>query len=276
MPLWLALALQGCKPAGQREWRWLSTLAKVPFFPHDAPDTPSYAEFATRAAEVNERRLKSRPKGKAIAVQLPAWSSLLSSPGERLFVGRCEASVALAVFGVDVPSSWSLGSGTAARPVVNAVKAGLLTWQPVGDQAGNNRATCLVETLVHVVNKGRAEEGSAICILAGAEAEWTTRVRHLRDEEVVTGGDASADASQDVPRSQLQVIGFVTSPAPMGAPRTLPSMALCSAAAIWKLRSVQHYEPRRDGGMVHAWLLNSNSTALFPVRLALKVEAMPS
>jgi len=43
-PVWAALSFSGARPAGQLEWRWLSTLAGLPFFPHDFPDTAAYAQ----------------------------------------------------------------------------------------------------------------------------------------------------------------------------------------------------------------------------------------
>jgi hypothetical protein len=69
------------------------------------------------------------------------------------------------------------------------------------------------------------------------------------------------------------VIGYVTSAAPPGAPRAAPSLAACSAAALWRLRAAQHVAERRDRGAVSAWLRNPGGGALFAVRVAMLVEA---
>ena len=81
-----------------------------------------------------------------------------------------------------------------------------------------------------------------------------------------------ARSSNTVSEGQLMPIGSVTSQVPRGAPKSCGSVGLVSAAALWRLRSLQYYRPRRDGGAVLALVRNPRSSAVHPVRLRLLVE----
>jgi hypothetical protein len=63
-PFWLAAAYAGCKPAGQREWRWLHRLQGRPFFPLDFPDTPAYSAAMSQLQQEQLEAAARRPPGK--------------------------------------------------------------------------------------------------------------------------------------------------------------------------------------------------------------------
>jgi len=79
-PFWLAAAYAGCKPAGQREWRWLHTLQGRPCFPWDHPDTAGLAALMAQQQLQRQLALAKRPKAKqmlAAPASPPDWHDLL-------------------------------------------------------------------------------------------------------------------------------------------------------------------------------------------------------
>ena len=162
---------------------------------------------------------------------------------------------------------------------------------------------CLLEAAVFPLKTGMPAEGAAICVVAGWEAEHSQqplqvltarqqrrRQRQLEEQRAAlaeAGGDPAAAlgaaapggaalnpaAAGEVGEQDVQPIGFVLSEAPRGTPRRCGALAAVGAAAAWRLRSLQHWEPARDGGGIRAYLRNPGSAALFPVRLQLAVEA---
>jgi len=285
-PLWLSLVFANCRPAGQREWHWLHTQQGLPFFPHDAPDTRAYADFMEQAAAEELQAAARRPKGKRVAATQarPSWEALaelgvptdaeapiaaasISGAQEAGFlVARSEAAVAAALWGATGVER-VLGQTLAARPVENALVAGSLMWRPRAPPASGARR-CGVEVLVQVVKRGAAASGAEVCVVLGREAEWHTRPCYLSSG----AQQAQHPPEQVVEPASVLTIGYVCSAAPHGMPRIAPSLAVCSAAALWRLRALQHYAPRRDRGAVQAWVRNPGSVALFPVRLSLRIE----
>ncbi len=298
-PLWRALAAAGAAPAGQREWRWAHTLAGAPFFPHDAPDAPAAAAAAARRAAAAAAAAAARPNGRrapAANVAQPDWAALcapspaaadsakgsgaapmeVDAPPQQLepFVARSEAAVAAALWGVEGAAPLAAaGARLAARPVRAALAAGTLRWAPVASAAARPpaAAACLVQARVAPVRRGAPAEGAALVLVDGAGPAGTAPL-HVRgagfaDEEQESFG------AEPIDPARISVIGYVTSPAPPGAPRAAPSLAACSAAALWRLRGAQHVAARRDRGAVSAWLRNPGGGALFAVRVAMLVEA---
>ena len=76
----------------------------------------------------------------------------------------------------------------------------------------------------------------------------------------------------------LQLLGFVTSELPRGAPKGrrggggAGARGAVEAAALWRLRGLQHAPGSRNRGEVAAFVRNPNSTALRAVRLRLLAE----
>lgn len=300
LPVWQCLVFASCRAAGQREWRWLHTLQGAPFFPHDAPDTRAYASLAAQLGAEWQQEMAGRPKGKRVssaALRAPDWQAL-AAPGlldssaaaapsahaagaaiaaeppplDGYFVARSEATVAAALWGV-AHGAQALSPPHAARPVGNALAAGTLRWRP-RQAAPAGAELCLVQALLHPVKRGLVADAAEVCVVLGREADQTTQTCYLQP----AGGQPPAPAGQEPPSTAaidpaaLRTIGFVCSPALHGMPRTAPSLAVCSAAALWRLRALQHYAPRRDRGALHAWLRNPGSAALFPVQLSLPIE----
>jgi hypothetical protein len=63
-PVWAALTFSGARPAGQLEWRWLSALAGLPFFPHDFPDTAAYTQRGEELRDGQRAAAAARPVGR--------------------------------------------------------------------------------------------------------------------------------------------------------------------------------------------------------------------
>jgi len=305
MPVWLALIFNGCRATGQREWRWLHTIDHLPFYPHDAPDTPAYASLMTSVKDEQGRVVKSHPNGKVVSTTLPSWNSLFLSPtadnpdgdvtrlGEealqdgpqgapgtyqyQYIVARNENTMIETLFCCKMRSSSShvLAGRVSARPVATALAEGRLGWRPaLRPWPLPSKERCLVEVLVHLIKRGVAEEWASICLILGEEAESSSVTRYLQDGS--TSQSNPADLTSPVFVNRLQVIGYITSAAPLGVPRNASSFGLCSGSALWSLRSLQYYGPRRDRGEVNAWLKNPRSSALHPIRLSLLVDRMQS
>ena len=296
MPLWLSLIFQGCRATGQREWRWYHTLEHRPFFPIDAVDTPAYSVAMHTLQQQREEVEEKKPKGKKTPLhrqQLlpPPWDSLVvvserssSSGGAKdiVFVVRSESEMLKAVFG-SVGDAHDEQSGSKEKTsssstrrrkrsfVAEALAAGRLQWQPKQQEQQQSNA-CLVQVLVQCIKRGAAENGAAVCVIAGREDESNQQHPcYLRENE-------SPDDAQSpcIDPSSLITIGYVTSAAPAGTGRERPSVAVCAASAFWRLRSLQFSESssssKCDEGTVNGWMLNPGSSALFPVRLSLLVE----
>ena len=79
-PFWLAAAYAGCKPAGQREWRWLAALQGRCCFPWDHPDTAGHAALMARQLLQRQLALAKRPKAKQMLAAPPCppdWHAVL-------------------------------------------------------------------------------------------------------------------------------------------------------------------------------------------------------
>jgi ribonuclease P/MRP protein subunit POP1 len=169
-PFWLAAAYAGCKPVGQREWRWLHALQQAAFFPWDFPDTPAHAALMEQQHALRAAAAARRPRGKrglSAPPPPPPWEQLLTGVGggsgeeeagdglagagpgpggeqaqemdtdggpgaaqPALFVARSYAAMAAALH----CTAGGLASAAAPlpgpRPVAAALRQGLLTWRP--------------------------------------------------------------------------------------------------------------------------------------------------
>ena len=220
-----------------------------------------------------------------------------------IFVARSEESMIRTVFGQTARGDGPVCSGSSARPVFNALASGRLRWAPrhvaVPAPAPNSSSLeessplCLVQTQVEIIKRGTISDGAMICVIRGEEAERSSLPKYItiignRVDAAATNVETQdyeqpeecsleqieifEETHADLPAEKIIPIGFITSSAPSGTGRTSVSLAACSAAAFWRLRSLQYYEPLRDRGTVHAWIVNPGSTAVFPVRLSLQVE----
>ncbi|PSC67809.1 ribonucleases P MRP subunit POP1 [Micractinium conductrix] len=195
--------------------------------------------------------------------------------------------------------SSSSGSGAGAGSGASPSGSGLLQWRPKQEQqlagapgpaaaagaADGSGATpasslCLLESAVFPLKTGAPAEGAAICVVAGWEVGHsrqplqvlTARQQRRRQRQLEEQRAALAEAAAEVGEQDVQPIGFVLAEAPRGAPRRCGALAAVGAAAVWRLRSLQHWEPARHCGGIRAYLRNPGSAALFPVRLQLAVE----
>lgn len=363
-PFWLAAAYAGCKPTGQREWRWLHTLQQRRCFPWDHPDTPAYAALMRQQQRRRQAIIAKRPPGKQMLAAPPSppdWQRLVlppaggssgsgtEAPPEQqqgmevdagapadvavelagdVYVARCYAAMAAALSG-SASGGASGGASGAARPVTAALRQGLLQWRPKlqavaasadavagasrggasREPSGSTSSGCLLEATVHPVKSGSIAEGAALCYVAGREAllqrapltvlggrQQRRRQRQLEQQQVAlveAGGDldaelafaaaaeglagpsssgSSSSCGGEVTQELVQVVGYVLSEAPRGAPRRCGALAAVQMAAAWRLRSLQHWAPRADGGTIEAFARNPGSDTLFPVRLRLLAE----
>jgi hypothetical protein len=364
-PLWLAAAYAGCRPAGQREWRWLHRLQEQAFFPWDHPDTAGYAALMQQQQRQRAAAAAKRPAAKqalAAPPTPPQWERLLPAAAAataeqpqqpkheqqqpqqgqeamevdtaanqapaaapataeeatdssiRLFVARSYAAMAAALGGSDEASSSSIASSSASapasegnRPIAAALRQGLLQWRPKqqadalaapgADTGMTGGRCCFVEATVQPIKAGTAAEGAAVCFVAGRETlrhrlplhvltpkqQWRQQ-RDLEQQQaalVEASGDPAAAAgapsgsSEDVAEEAVHVIGHVLSEVPRGAPHRCASLAVVRAEQAWRLRSLQHWGPRQDGGAVEAFVRNPGTALLYPVRLRLLVEQAP-
>lgn len=273
------------------EWDWVQTLREgqsaddishiqdVMEWLGCKPDTrkPSEAKELTSTTEAMKIDSEQQEKEKEEEIS-----------NQQLFIARSEASMLEAVFGPDAIDGGPICSGLAARPVVNALTSTRLQWAVRQVQppltTTSKEPICLVHIEVQIIKRGTAAEGAMVCVIRGEEADRSSQPcyvqcktnsgarsnrREVEEEELFLEVD---EDYRRIPAENLIPIGFVTSPAPYGTGRTTVSLAACSAAAFWRLRSLQFYEPLRDRGTVQAWIVNPGSTAIFPVRLSLQVE----
>lgn len=303
MPIWVALAFQGCRATGQREWRWLHTLDHRSFFPHDVLDSHAYNKHIERQHEHRELKNRKRPPAKrfdllqlevgwehlselyinsdersSIEVEAPILSERLLN-NANVFVARSESSMLQALFGWSAtaaasPSSAAsttfagLCSGSSLRPVANALASRKLQWVPRKVPEHLGRDLCLVEAAVNIINQGAINEGATVFVIWKDEAQLSRgQPCYLRTEG--THQPEEPDRLYAEPE-KLIPIGLITSPAPQGTGRGTASMAVVTAAAFW--RSLQYSKYRRDRGTVEAWIQNPRSSVIYPVRLSLLIE----
>ncbi|KAL4434275.1 hypothetical protein ABPG75_000716 [Micractinium tetrahymenae] len=249
-PLWLALAYAGCKPAGQREWRWLHALEQRRCFPWDCPDTAGYAALMRQQAQLRRAAQARRPKGKqmlAAPPPPPPWEQLLPQPehsGQAALgaahqqplrhQGQLEAEQAM---DVDAPGMTVLGARQLRRR-----------------------------------QREQEDQRAALLEMGGDPAE----LEGLESAGLNSSGGSSGSSVGEVAEEQVQVVGWVLSEAPRGMPRRCGALAAVSAAAAWRLRSLQHRGAATGGGGILAFVRNPSSAALLPVRLQLAVEQGPA
>ena len=235
----------------------------------EGPEEPGSAMETDAPQQQQQQQAGEEPAGSAAAP---------------LFVARTPCGLGAALWGATGGGGGGGGGEAAlldvrqARPVRNALRQGRLQWQPVqeGPSGGTaGAAGALLEVSVHVVKRGTAVEGGELCWVAGEEAAAGAATRHLSGAGSSGAGQDGAAAEGAVSPGSLRTLGFVSSECPRGGTRASGALALCSAAALWRLRCLQHYGPARDAGVVRALLRNPRSSALHPVRLQLRLERAP-
>ncbi|KAL4519794.1 hypothetical protein Ndes2526B_g01637 [Nannochloris sp. 'desiccata'] len=301
MPIWVALAFQGCRATGQREWRWLHTLDHRSFFPYDVLDSPAYKRYIDEQHEHRQIEDEKRPPAKRFNLlnvdvgDCEHLSELLyMNHNERrdiedrnlsarllknanIIVARSESSMLQALFGLSAaaaatPSAPFAGlcSGSGLRPVAKALASRKLQWVPRKIPEHFGRDLCLVEAVVNIINQGAIDEGAMIFVIWRNEAQLSKGqpcyLKYIGTYQLEEPGKRYAEYEKLIP------IGLITSPAPQGTGRVTASMAVVTAAAFWRLRSLQYSEYRRDRGTVEAWIQNPRSSVIYPVRLSLLVE----
>lgn len=133
-PFWLAAAYAGCKPAGQREWRWLHRLQGQPCFPWDHPDTAGHAALMAQQQMQRQLALAKRPKAKQMLASPacpPGWHDVLQlfrsgsseAPQQERAAGEQQGAAAAAETGAAVASSLTPEQPAAAMGVDGAAAA---------------------------------------------------------------------------------------------------------------------------------------------------------
>lgn len=283
MPFWMTLILRNCQPAGQREWRWVHTWGKKAFFPQDVPDSSFRAAcssphqtFDNKEGLENIRHMNrgGNPNSSLNTCNLidGIWHGMDVKP----FVARTFNTMFTALFGPNNRRTIDRGKvnyDIATRNTSRSLAQEGWKWVPVGSNRDRAGLGCLVEVLVFLVKRGRIEEGAKLFLVKGREADISSLPWYIGNEsERVVKGRDSLNQTNVVTESELQSIGFVTSNAPYGSGRVVPSLGFCSVSSFWRLRCLQFYARKRGKIPVRAWVKNADSNALFPVNLRLNIE----
>lgn len=162
----------------------------------------------------------------------------------QMYVARTQAQLHAAVGARGVQASAEGNSAPLGDPSPSKLAGASRsrTWRPAGQVAAAD-ALCCVRVSVHVIGRGVAKEGAAVCALAPAEAASIRRraLRRKAPKRVPDGQSQLAAAArsgqpgsaQDVrsgrdeqDTTDRQVIGYVTSAAPRGLVSTgnIPAM----------------------------------------------------
>lgn len=284
MPVWMALIFQNCQPAGQREWHWIHTLNKKAFFPQDAPDcfpqaaSPSYQESESSSkldTKSNGRKIDSGDMSPMNIRKL--LNDIWQGEDIRPFVARTFDAMFAALFGLNIKENldWKeVNFNIACRNLTRwSLAQEGWEWVPRNPSREKARLGCLVEVLVYQVKRGPIKEGAKLMVVKGREAEASSLPVYMtREPDMVAKERDSVDKTNVVYKAELEDIGFVTSNAPYGSTRVVPSLGFCSASSFWRLRCLQFYARKKGEIPVHAWAKNTGSNALFPVKLKLNME----
>ncbi|KAL1226232.1 Ribonucleases P/MRP protein subunit POP1 [Cardamine amara subsp. amara] len=188
---WNAFVSKGAHAIGQREKRWVSCDAGLPFFPSDFPDCKAYSSFTlSEAADLEEKAQLRPPAIRPFRIPIPPpWNSIhvirstgessnqkltsdgtngvdISSSGGNLFGGIvARTSDSLTTFLQTFTSdNLLLFLHNTSKPKTNFMK----TLQEDETKARaqihqSSNKLCLVRVLLHAFKEGSFEEGAVIC-----------------------------------------------------------------------------------------------------------------
>ncbi|EOA26584.1 hypothetical protein CARUB_v10022645mg [Capsella rubella] len=188
---WNAFLSKGAHAIGQREKRWVSCDAGLPFFPSDFPDCKAYSTFTLgEAAELEEKAQRRPPAIRPFRIPIPPpWSSIhvtrsfgessnenhtsnetnsteISSSCVNLFdgiVARTSDSLTT-VLQTFTSDNLLLCPHNASKPSTDVKKMVQEDETKVRAQIHeNSNKLCLVRVLLHAFKEGSFEEGAVVC-----------------------------------------------------------------------------------------------------------------
>ncbi|CAN7015580.1 unnamed protein product [Brassica oleracea var. botrytis] len=264
---WNAFVSKGGQAIGQREKRWLSCDAGLPFFPSDFPDCKAYSSLTMSEAVDVEEKAQRRPLAvRPFRIPIPPpWSSIhitrcvKESSDQKLTSGGTS--------GVEIFSNGGkLFDGIVARSP-DSLPAFLQTFtnrvETIQEDERKARAEihqrsdnklCLVRVLLHAFKEGSFEEGAVVCAPSLADVSLLKSGCSEGEEGRVTIPQSSVSSyfleqpsgtwELNVPenphtkQSHRWPIGFVTTGFVRGSKKPTAE-ALCDAVLLGRLREEQ-------------------------------------
>ncbi|KAJ4904511.1 ribonuclease Ps [Raphanus sativus] len=264
---WNTFVSKGAQAIGQREKRWVSCDAGLPFFPSDFPDCKAYSSLKMSEAADLEEKAQRRPlavRPSRIPIP-PPWSSIhvtrcvKESSDQKLTNGETSgveifSNVGKLFDGIVARTPHSLP--TFLQTFTNRVetiqedetkaRAGIL-------QNSDNKL-CLVRVLLHAFKEGSFEEGAVVCAPSLADVSLLKSGCSEGEEERVTIPQSSVSCYfQEQPSGTWELnvpedthtkqshrwpIGFVTTGFVRGSKKPTAE-ALCDAVLLGRLREEQ-------------------------------------
>ncbi|KAL0725809.1 hypothetical protein Bca4012_040408 [Brassica carinata] len=268
---WNTFVSKGAQAIGQREKRWVSCDAGLPFFPSDFPDCKAYSSLKmSEAADLEEKAQK-----KPLAVRpsripiLPPWSSIhvtrcvkessdqklisgetsgveIFSNGGKLFDGFvARTSDSLTTYFQTSTSDNNLL--LSPQPNTNLVETirGDETKARAGIHQSSDNKLCLVRVLLHAFKEGSFEEGAVAFMFhscsEGEEGRLTipqSSVSCYFQEQPSGTWELNVPEDPHTKQSHRWPIGFVTTGFVRGSKKPTAE-ALCDAMLLGRLREEQ-------------------------------------
>ncbi|KAH0885212.1 hypothetical protein HID58_061308 [Brassica napus] len=264
---WNAFVSKGGQAIGQREKRWLSCDAGLPFFPSDFPDCKAYSSLTMSEAVDVEEKAQRRPLAvRPFRIPIPPpWSSIhvtrcvKESSDQKLTSGETS--------GVEIFSNGgNVFDGMVAR-TPDSLPTFLQTFtnrvETIQEDETKARAEihqrsdnklCLVRVLLHAFKEGSFEEGAVVCAPSLADVSLLKSGCSEGEEGRVTIPQSSVSSyfleqpsgtwELNVPenphtkQSHRWPIGFVTTGFVRGSKKPTAE-ALCDAVLLGRLREEQ-------------------------------------
>ncbi|KAF8119111.1 hypothetical protein N665_0001s0160 [Sinapis alba] len=274
---WNTFVSKGAQAIGQREKRWVSCDAGLPFFPSDFPDCKAYSSLTMSEAANLEEKAQRRPlavRPSRIPIP-PPWSSIhatrcvgessdqkltssetngveIFSNGGNLFDGVvARTSESLTAFLQTFPSHNNLL--LSPQPNTNLVETIQEDEMKARAQSSDDKL-CLVRVVLHAFKEGSFEEGAVVCAPSLADVSLLKSGCSEGEEGRVTIPQSSVSCyfqeqpsgtwELNVPedthtkKSHRWPIGFVTTGFVRGSKKP-KAESLCDAVLLGRLREEQ-------------------------------------
>ncbi|XP_009139561.1 ribonucleases P/MRP protein subunit POP1 isoform X1 [Brassica rapa] len=264
---WNAFVSKGAQAIGQREKRWLSCDAGLPFFPSDFPDCKAYSSLTmSEAADVEEKAQRRPLAVRPFRIPIPPpWNSIHVT---RCFKESSDQKITSGeTSGVEIfRNGANLFDGIVAR-TPDSLPTFLQTFTNSAEtiQEDETKARgqihkrsdnklCLVRVLLHAFKEGSFEEGAVVCAPSLADLSLLKSGCSEGEEGRVTipqssvscyfqeqpSGTWELNVSEDTHTKQSHrwPIGFVTTGFVRGSKKPTAA-ALCDAVLLGRLREEQ-------------------------------------
>ncbi|KAJ0245541.1 POPLD domain-containing protein [Hirschfeldia incana] len=264
---WNTFVSKGAQAIGQREKRWISGDAGLPFFPSDYPDCKAYSSLKMSEAADLEEKAQKRPLAlRPFRIPIPPpWSSIhltrcVGDSSDRKLTSGETSGVEIFINGGklfdgivartpdSLPTSLQTFTNRVETIQEDETKARAGIHQSSGDKL------CLVRVLLHAFKEGSFEEGAVVCAPSLADVSLLKSGCSEGDEERVTIPQSSVSCYfQEQPSGTWELnvpedphtkqfhrwpIGFVTTGFVRGSKKPTAE-ALCDAVLLGRLREEQ-------------------------------------